>query len=118
MSSPKTLPEICDRMRSDMCGRRSIVAIEFDTLADVLAGRVAVENFPKDGVIVGIQQISMFQVAEIVVESADFPKLNPGEMIPRGHMLLRRLDANHCGVCKAPLTNGVCTSSDPHTRQF
>jgi hypothetical protein len=71
-------------------GRRRIIAMPFDALAQLLKGEIKViEGMPADAEIVTVNPITMFAMAEIVIESESFEPLNPGDVIPRADWLLQ-----------------------------
>lgn len=106
-------------MNDDLHGRRRILPIEFGTLVEVLRGRVKIlEGLPADARIVGIQQISRFDMIEFVIESAEFPKLRQGDAIEHRPPLLSITAAvvtgEQVGISvDIPLSTKLDTSENP-----
>jgi len=99
MNLPKNLSELVKRQQSPLCGRRRIIPISFDNLAQLLKGEIKIiEGMPADAEIVTVNPITMFAMAEIVIESESFEPLNPGDVIPRADLLLRNLRVWDSGI--------------------
>ncbi len=73
-------------------------------MTKLLSGRVeAVEGLPADAEVVGVHQISLFQMIELQVCSAEFAPLTAGMMIPRQSSLLlsvRAKEPYHAPECR------------------
>jgi hypothetical protein len=71
-------------MSDDLHGRRRILPIEFETIVAIMQGRIAIqEGLPRDARIVGVQPLTMFNMIEFAIESSEFRRLRPGEMMER-----------------------------------
>lgn len=85
-----------------MKARRKILPVPFSILGEILRGEVEFIDLPRDAEIVGVNPITMFHMAEFVVESKTYPSLNEGDIYPRENALLRAVQKPIDITCRTP----------------
>lgn len=69
--------------------RLKILPIEWDLMTEVLRGRVRLLDLPEDIEVVGVQNMTLFRMLELIVKSETFPPLMSGAVLTRMQPLLR-----------------------------
>jgi len=72
-------------------GKLALLPVSFETMRELLLGRFRMPDLPADLEVLGVQQISIFQMVEFVVRSASFAPLRPGDAIPRLNPFCQRV---------------------------